>query len=144
MKKWLFLCVVGVLGSCGKKVEMADVPKMNGYWEIQKVVLPDGSEKDYKINPVFDYFEIKDGRGIRKKVMPQFNGKYLVNDLSEAVKVVAKGQKIYLAYTTPYAKWQEELVSLTDSTMVVANEEEKEYHYKKTAALDLTHVQKTP
>lgn len=139
MKKVLYLAIFcGVFLACSRKVDPADVTYINGYWEIEKVVLPDGQEKTYTINPVYDYFELKNGKGFRKKVMPQFDGKYLTNDLSEQISVVTSDGATFLEYATPYAKWREQLLEITPEKMVVENAEEKTYHYKKATALNLT------
>ena len=117
--------------SCGRSVSDEDLPKLNGYWEIEEAVMADGTKKEYKVNPTIDYFELKGNKGFRKKVMPQFDGTYRVNDLSEKIAVVKKGGKIYLSYTTEYAKWQEEVLELDDKELVVKNQHDIEYHYKK-------------
>ena len=117
--------------SCGHSVSDEDLPKLNGYWEIEEAVMADGTKKEYKVNPTIDYFELKRNEGFRKKVMPQFDGTYRVNDLSEKIAVVKKEGKIYLSYTTEYAKWQEEVLELDDKELVVKNQHDIEYHYKK-------------
>lgn len=134
----LLLVFLVSVTACTTKIDSSDIAKINGYWEIEKVELPDGTHKDYAINETYDYFEIKNSAGFRKKVAPQFNGTYLVNDLSENVRVLVENKKVILEYTTPYAKWKEELIEITDSTMVVRNAQENEYHYKKAKALNLT------
>lgn len=132
MKKsaFLFLFVL-VMASCSKKVEKADFGQMNGYWEIEKVIMPDGSEKDYTVNQTIDFFEINDTVGFRKKVMPQFDGTYRTNDMSEKLTIGQKDGKTIISYTTEYAKWQEELITVDDDELVVKNQHNIEYHYKK-------------
>ena len=122
---------------CHQKVEPADVAKINGYWEIEKVVFDKGEDKDYKMNESFDYFEIKDNKGIRKKVMPQLDGTFLVNDAFEKVTVRYDKDKVYLDYATDYAKWTEELIAISDEELVIENTDKKEYHYKKTGPINL-------
>lgn len=126
----IVLVLVGLM-SCQKKVKIEDVAKINGYWEIEKVNLPDGNEKNYKINETIDYFEVKNDSGFRKKVTPQFDGKYLVNDEYEKVKVVMEGEKVVLEYTTEYSKWKEEVLEISDEKLVLKNAAEMEYEYKR-------------
>jgi len=120
-----------VMFSCNSKVSEDDIANINGYWEIESVIMPDGSEKDYTVNPTIDYFEIKGKTGLRKKVMPQFDGTYKVNDGSEKITITQKDDKTYIDYVTTYAKWQEELITLSDDELVVKNQHGIEYHYKK-------------
>lgn len=124
--------------SCKQKIEPADVAKLNGYWEIEKVVSKDGEDKDYKINESYDFFEIfKDNKGIRKKVMPQLDGRFLVNDTFEEFVVRSKDGRVFLDYSTPYSKWSEELIAISNEKFVLRNEDKKEYHYKKTGPINL-------
>ena len=132
MKNYALLLFTSIiLSSCSNRVSLDDLSKINGYWEIESVVMSDGAEKDYAVNPTIDYFEIKGKSGIRKKVMPQFDGTYRVNDLSEKISIVQKNDKVVMNYSTNYAKWQEELLELDDKTLVVKNQHGIEYHYKK-------------
>jgi len=117
--------------SCKQRIDEKDLVKINGYWEIEKAELPDGSKKEYKVNPTIDFFEIKGNKGFRKKVMPQLDGTYLMNNLSENIDVINNEGDIVLNYTTPYAKWKEEIVELTNEKLVVKNDQDIEYHYKK-------------
>lgn len=119
-----------ILLSCGG-VNEADLPKINGYWEIEKAIMPDGSEKDYTINPTIDFFELKGKQGFRKKVMPQVDGTYLAGDNQEKIAITTADGKTYMSYTTEYARWKEEIIKLNDEELVLKNEHDMEYHYKK-------------
>jgi hypothetical protein len=139
MKKVFDVLLVALLFvGCKQKINPADVVKINGYWEIEKVIFEDGKEKQYGMNESFDYFKIdKNNSGIRKKVMPQLDGTFLVNDTFENVKIRFADDKSFLDYSTPYMKWSEEILALTDKELVVLNAEKKEYHYKKTGPINL-------
>lgn len=139
MKKTaLLLFVALLLTACGQKVSKEETQKLNGYWEIEKVLMPDGSEKDYKINMMYDFFEIgKDYKGFRKKVTPQLDGKFLADDSQEAIEITEKDSKIYLNYKTDYATWKEELKAISEDKMVILNQQNIEYHYKKATAINL-------
>jgi len=131
MKKLPVLCLIfSVLVSCDKTYSDAELSKINGYWEIESVVMKD-SVKEYNINSTIDYFELKGKAGFRKKVMPQINGTYRVNDLSEKVEIVQDSGKTYIQYKTDYAQWQEEILELNDEELVLKNNHDIEYHYKK-------------
>lgn len=132
MKKIVLLVFASLLFmACKKEVKPGDISKINGYWEIEKVNLPDGNEKNYKINETIDYFEVKNDSGFRKKVTPQFDGKYLVNDESEKVKVIYEDEKVFLRYATSYSEWKEEVMEVSDEKLVLKNEAKIEYEYKR-------------
>lgn len=123
---------------CQQKIKPTAIAKINGYWEIEKVVAAEGKEKKYSYNETFDYFDIKNNKGFRKKVTPQLDGSFLVNDAFENVEVTFENEKVYLNYTTSFSKWREELKAISDEAMVIVNSEKNEYHYKKTAPINLT------
>jgi len=132
MKKIFILFTIAVLAAgCNKHFEGTDYGKLNGYWEIEKVIMPDGSKKEYGINPTIDYLEVKGTAGFRKKAMPQLDGTYRANDFSENFTIGKEQDKTVLHYNTQYAKWDEELLELTDKELVVRNQHNIEYHYKK-------------
>ena len=139
MKKIVgFLFVSLFFISCQQKIKPEDISKINGYWEIEKVVFDQGKDKVYGINESYDYFQIdKYNSGFRKKVMPQLDGTFIVNDTYENIKIRFKDDKAFIDYATPYAKWSEELIAVSDKELVLKNEEKKEYHYKKAQPLNI-------
>lgn len=132
MKKTVILFVIaGILSSCKPTISEADLTKLNGYWEIQKVEMKEGEDKDYKVNPTVDYIEIKGKTGVRQKVMPQLDGTFRTNNLQETITLKSQDGIWSIYYKTPYGSWNEELIELTDSILVVKNQADLEYHYKK-------------
>lgn len=126
-----FLILIFSLISCSSKVSDDEISKLNGYWEIEEVILPDGTKKEYTINSTIDYFEIKGKEGIRKKVMPQIDGTYKVNGLSEVITIADEDKATFIQYKTDYASWKEEIIALDEDELVVKNEQGIEYHYIK-------------
>ena len=124
--------------SCQQKIVPSDIAKINGYWEIEKVVFSEGKDKDYTINESYDFFQIDSkNNGFRKKVMPQLDGTFIVNDTYESLKVRFADDKVFFDYVTPYAKWSEELISVSKDKMVFKNAEKTEYNYKKAGAINI-------
>ena len=131
MKKLSIWVVFLTLISCHSIVKKEDVNKINGYWEIKKVGLPNGGKKEYKVNETIDYFELKDNHGFRQKVMPQFDGKFKTNGTREIINIVENKNAFFIEYSTKYGKWQEEIITIEDSTLVLKNQGNIEYTYKK-------------
>lgn len=132
--KYTFFCsLLLLITACKKEVTTSDLTLLNGYWEIEKAKMPDGAEKDYSINTSVDYFEINNtGEGFRQKLMPQFNGEYLTNDLPEKIKVEQEGSKFWIHYKTDFAEWKEQLIKIDEEELVLKNEHDIVYYYKKT------------
>ena len=139
MKKIVFILLVSSFFiSCQQKIKQEDVLKINGYWEIEKVVFDQGKDKEYGINESYDYFQIeKNNTGFRKKVVPQLDGTFVVNNSQESVKVRFEDNKAFIDYATPYAKWSEELVAISNDELVLRNAEKKQYHYKKAVPINI-------
>ena len=131
MKKILFLFVLSTVLSCKQKISDADILNLNGYWEIEKVILPDGEKKEYKINETIDFFKVANKKGFRKKMMPQFDGTYLTNDINEDLEIIIKDEHATIKYTTEFANWEETIIELTAEKLVLKNKQELEYHYKR-------------
>ncbi len=119
------------LTSCNQLITDKDISKINGYWEIEKVILSDGTKKEYKVNETIDFFQIKNNIGFRKKVTPQLDGTYLVNNQKEKVLISIKDKIYFLNYSTNYTKFKEQIIKIQDSILVLKNDQNVEYHYKK-------------
>ena len=132
MKKLLILFVLPMLAvSCAKAINETDLQKLNGYWEIKEVIMPDGTKKEYTVNSTIDYFKLEGKEGVRQKVMPQLDGTYMTNDLSEKITITEEEGKTYIQYKTDHAQWKEQLIELDENILVVKNEQDIEYHYVK-------------
>jgi hypothetical protein len=137
MKTKILLVLAFVfLVSCQKAVKETDIQNLNGYWEIEKVILPDGEEKEYKASETFDFFELKDKKGTRKKGMQQFDGTFLTNDVSENLTVEFKDGNCFIDYKTDFATWKEEIISISKEKLIVKNKNDIEYHYKRPILFD--------
>ena len=131
MKKIVLFLVFSLLVSCKQSIAEADLQNLNSYWEIEKVMLPDGEKKEYKINETVDFFKVANNKGFRKKVMPQVDGTYLTNDIIENLEVTVKDGNATIKYTTEFANWEETIIELTAEKLVLKNKQELEYHYKR-------------
>lgn len=132
MRKIIIVFLFSII-ACKEKYQNIDVWQLNGYWEIEKVITKTGEIKTYKINETIDFIELKDSlQGFRIKVIPQLDGAFRTNDISEKFTIKKQNNNIvFLNYKTDYATWQEELKYTTDSTFSVQNEAGIQYFYKK-------------
>ncbi|RED23834.1 hypothetical protein BD847_2906 [Flavobacterium cutihirudinis] len=138
MKNTFMILVLSLLFvSCKQEIKQEDIAKLNGYWEIEKVVFDKGEEKAYGMNENFDFFTVKGTKGTRTKVMAQLDGTFLTTNTFENFLVRNTDKGTFLDYKTDYAKWSEELISISDKEFVVKNEQNKEYHYKKAAPVNI-------
>ncbi|MVX34505.1 hypothetical protein [Myroides sp. LoEW2-1] len=135
---FLALTMLFVTFGCSQSINSGDIKEINGYWEIVKAKLPNEEEKDYTINSSIDFFQIEEnGVGFRQKVMPQFNGEYLTNDIQEDLTVEYTNEGTFLHYKTEFAEWKEEIVKINKEQLVVKNENDIMYYYKRPVPFSL-------
>ncbi len=131
MKKYILIFVTIIISSCSQKVDLASINLINGYWQIKKVVNANGDKKEYKINEIYDYFEIKSNSGFHKKVQWQPTATFLVNNAQDTVKITEIDSKIYINFVTKFGKHKEELESISDKEMVLVSELQTSFYYEK-------------
>ncbi len=117
--------------SCTKPISSEELKNLNGYWEISEVKTADGDTKEFQSNNNVDYFELKDLKGTRTKVVPQLNGKNQTNGIKEQFTVLDSANATYLKYATDYAKWTEKVDKLTKDELVIINNNDIKYTYKR-------------
>ena len=143
MKKLISIAFFLLLSACQQKVTPNDIAYLNGYWEIEKVVFSNGSKKEYTYNESYDYFQIKENSGFRKKVMPQLDGRFLVNNQIEKIKITFENEDVYINYTTPIAKWKEKIEAISKDKLIIINASKAQYHYKKAIPINILEDGKT-
>ncbi len=137
MKRLLVILLVVLTISCGKNPETF-VEHINGYWEIEGVVLADGTEKNYTYNESIDFFNITDNlTGFRKKLKPNLEGKFTASKDVETLKLVIENDSLNAYYTTPFANWKETILFADDEKLKVINQNKNVYLYKRFIPLNL-------
>ena len=131
MKKYAILIFSLILFNCSKDPK-SFVKHLNGYWEIDEVILADGSKRDYKYNDTVDFLNITDSlTGFRKKLKPGFDGTYTTSDDAESLKLRIENDSLNIYYTTPYAEWKETVLNATDEQLLIVNDQNIKYLYKR-------------
>ena len=120
-----------LLLSCSDKISESQFPYLNGYWEIEEVVFPDGERRQYTVNTTIDFIELADSTGFRKKVSPRLDGSYITSDDAEVFSVVISPSGAVMKYSNALSTWEERLTELSENRFSVVNEENITYHYKR-------------
>ncbi len=138
IKRILLLCAVcSAVFSCNSPNPESYKTYINGYWEIERVLLRDGTEKKYSFNQTIDFFEVKDSVGIRKKVQPRIDGSFIVTKDSETFILKVENDSLRLLYNTPLDSWKETIVSAKESQIIIKNEGGNTYFYKRYKKIEL-------
>ncbi|HLV46028.1 MAG TPA: hypothetical protein VKY32_03190 [Flavobacterium sp.] len=132
MKKLVlfFLITVSLVG-CQQKPNADTISFINGYWEIEEVQTPESETKVYTENTSVDYIELENSEGFRQKMMPQFDGKYLTNNLKENIKLTEEDNRYFLDCSTEYAQWREEIIDIDSTHLIIKNDKNITYKYKR-------------
>lgn len=130
MNKFIALHLLLLCLGCGNEIIPSDLNLLNGYWNIDYI-----SHKNETFNPkgaakLFDYYEVNDRKGVRKKVQPSLNNKFLVTEDLNYFKVIFDHKSCYLNFKTTWDQWKEKIVLLTEDELILEHQE-KRYHYKK-------------
>jgi hypothetical protein len=132
MKRIFLLLLILLFWSCNdSSVREDDLHFLNGYWEISEVEFPDGSIKEYGMNTSVDFIQLKEEKGYRKKMKPQFDGTYDTSKDVEAFEVSDINETFTLRYKNEFSEWEEKLVQLDSVSFSVINQEGITYRYER-------------
>ena len=137
MRTLVTVFTIILLLGCGSKVDPDALPLLNGYWEIEKVVFPDGSTKAYEVNASIDFIEINGREGFRKKMQPQFDGTFTTSNDAEQFTIASVKNALIIQYTNAQQSWEETLVDLTEDQFQVISQNGVAYHYRRYQPLEL-------
>ncbi len=115
--------------SCLEKQEI-DISLLNGYWEIQSVKKDNKLLKTYPFSGIIDYFEVENGKGLRKKVMPKIDGKFETSLHKINFNIFQKNGEATIEYFDKNNIYSETIVKLDSTELFITNKENYIYHYK--------------
>lgn len=137
IKKVSLLILIFTFLACSKDPKTF-VPHLNGYWEIEEVILSDGSKKTYTYNDTIDYIEITDSLvGFRTKLKPNLSGTYETSSDKERIDIKIENDSLHLMYSTPYSKWKESVLNANENQLLIINTNKDMYLYKRYEPLNL-------
>ncbi|MDY8137660.1 lipocalin family protein [Aquimarina sp. 2201CG5-10] len=137
MNRIKFYIVFILIVSCTKTNPEEYIKHLPGYWEIERVIRPDGSEKKYNFNQSIDFFEVKDSTGIRKKLQPQLNGNFIISGNNESFSLRVENDSLRIYYKNTLDDWKETIISIKENTMTIKNETGNVYFYKRYQKIEL-------
>lgn len=122
--------------SCGKQDPNEQIQYLDGYWEIEKAILANGTEKQFTISTTIDFIDVSEDHGIRKKVSPKLDGTFTTSNDAETFTIKIEDDSLRLYYKTPFDTWKETVLKAKDSSLVVLNPDGNTYFYKKFKKFD--------
>tara|TARA_R110002012_G_scaffold319389_2_gene539699 strand:- start:90343 stop:90774 length:432 start_codon:yes stop_codon:yes gene_type:complete len=138
LQKFISLIIISVvISSCSKNPEDY-LEHIEGYWEIERVTLKDGSSKEYNYNDTIDFISLEDSlQGIRKKMKPNFMGTFETSNDAETFTIKIENDSLNVYYKTPFDSWKETILLATKDQLKVVNKLEAVFLYKRYKPLNL-------
>jgi hypothetical protein len=134
---FIVILLLTIVSSCAKNPE-AYLEHLTGYWEIEKVVLADGTKREFKISQTIDYIFVTDSlNGFRKKLQPNFQGTYIgTKDDEQFTLSIDKGD-LKIHYKTNLDTWTETIVFASKDKLIISNAANNHYHYKRYQQINI-------
>ncbi|NCO63667.1 MAG: hypothetical protein GW839_07960 [Flavobacteriales bacterium] len=137
MKRLVIFFFILIHLNCSKNPEPY-IQYLDGYWEIEKVILASGEEHNYSYNEFIDYFKLTDSlTGFRKKLKPALNNTFEASDDVEFFKLKIEHDSLNIYYHTNFSNWKETILLASKTELKIINEEKNIYIYKPYKPLNL-------
>ena len=136
MKKGILLLVFAVLFSCQKNSKL-ELNQLNGYWEIDFVQQENETFQSKQSNPLYDFYSMKNGKGIYKKVAHQLDGSFVTTESNIPFEIKKDNGTFKIQFDSPWNVWQKTIKKL-DSQKLVLFHQDRSFHYKRPLISKLT------
>lgn len=137
MRKLAFILASLFIFACARNKPTEELKYINGYWQIDHVQVEKDSVIKYGFSQYIDYIKISDTSGFRKKLQPDFSGKFKASRAAEKVIPEVKDDKLFLQYSTAYDEWTEEVIEADEEELVLKNRDGKIYYYHRYEPINL-------
>jgi hypothetical protein len=126
--RYLFVFVALVMYSCNNST--ADqVVHLEGYWDIEKVVLEDGSEKEFPFSNHMDFFNIEGSNGTKHRVSPRYDGTMVDYGSPVSFKWEDQDGTLVLLFKDGDQSYKQTVSSCTADQLVLLHENGTKYYY---------------
>ena len=130
--------VLGSLISCGNTPDPEDLRHLTGYWEIEQVTFPNGETRDFPPSTTVDYYFLEGEEGFLKKVQPELNGRFRVNDDKITLRIVSRDKLVILQFAGKEDSWEEVLEVLTSDRLETSHDNGLRYRYRRYTPIIIT------
>lgn len=118
--------------------EPPELQHLEGYWEIEKVDVPEQGTKEYSISTTLDHYQLlSDSTGVKTKVNPRLDGTFTTSGHQENFSIELKDNVILLHYNTPLTSYTEQVVQLKPESLILLNDRNMKYTYKRFEKIEL-------
>lgn len=128
--KNLGICIVLlVLIGCTNNGTDEKLNFLQGYWNIDKVEKPDGTEQEFPFTNHMDFFDIDGSMGTKSRVSPTFDGKFV--SYGETIRFTweERENQLLLLFGKGESAYEMILKEATEEELVLVHENGTIYHY---------------
>lgn len=137
MQKHLYLILLlTVITACKSSIQEGEITRLEGYWEITKVVFQDGTTKPYTVNTTVDYIGIDGFNGYIKKMKPGLNGRYQTSNKAAQFKLIQK-DGLWEMHFEGDQKSTLSLLELDSLEYAVKDQGQVRYYYKRYEPINI-------
>ncbi|MFY9235908.1 MAG: hypothetical protein WAO43_01940 [Flavobacteriaceae bacterium] len=137
MQKHLYLLLLlTVITACKSSIQEGEISRLEGYWEITKVVFQDGTTKPYTVNTTVDYIGIDGFNGYIKKMKPGLNGRYQTSNKAAQFKLIQK-DGLWEMHFEGDQKSTLSLLELDSLEYAVKDQLQVRYYYKRYEPINI-------
>jgi hypothetical protein len=137
MQKHLYLLLLlTVITACKSSIQEGEISRLEGYWEITKVVFQDGTTKPYTVNTTVDYIGIDGFNGYIKKMKPGLNGRYQTSNKAAQFKLIQK-DGLWEMHFEGDQKSTLSLLELDSLEYAVKDQGQVRYYYKRYEPINI-------
>lgn len=137
MQKHLYLLLLlTVITACKSSIQEGEISRLEGYWEITKVVFQDGTTKPYTVNTTVDYIGIDGFNGYIKKMKPGLNGRYQTSNKAAQFKLIQK-DGLWEMHFEGDQKSTLSLLELDSLEYAVKDQGQVRYYYKRYVPINI-------
>lgn len=129
MTRFVLLFLILGISSCHNSVEN-QVAKLEGYWNIDKVVLADGSEKEFPFSNHMDFFVIEGSKGMKHRVSPKYDGTMINYGSPIPFKWENDEGLLVLTFNEGDRSYRQAVVTATSKELVLLHDNGTKYYYQ--------------
>ena len=138
MQKHLYLLLLlTVITACKSSIQEGEISRLEGYWEITKVVFQDGTTKPYTVNTTIDYIAIDGLKGYIKKMKPGLDGRYQTSNKAAQFKLLLKNE-VWEMHFEGDMNSTLSLLELDSLEYAVKDQGQVRYYYKRYEPINIS------
>ena len=128
MNKIIYLILVSVVISCSSNEDK--IKAVEGYWNIEQVLMPDGNEREFPFSNHMDHFKIEGYKGVKNRVSPTYDGGFISYGNPIYFEWKEKDGDIWLTFQEGEGSYKQTVEKATKETLVLLHENGTRYTYK--------------